>query len=78
MTLEAPNVTKRRRPSVKIFTTGGAIDKTYTAGRLEVGGPHVQRIVHDGRVRGDHEVEPLCREDNSTAKTGLKPSETTC
>jgi len=49
---------------IKIFTTGGSIDKTYTAGRLEVGGPHVQRIVHDGRVHGDYEVEPLCRKNS--------------
>lgn len=57
-------MTTRQPPRIKVFTTRGSIDKTYSAGRLEVGVPQVQRILQNGRIWADCEVESLCRKDS--------------
>lgn len=49
-----------------IFTTGGSIDKIYSTqvSNFIVGAPQVERILNEGNVTFDYEVESLCRKDS--------------
>jgi L-asparaginase len=51
---------------VKIFTTGGSIDKGYSTkeSSFVVQGPEVGNILGDANVDLDYEVEPLLRKDS--------------
>jgi L-asparaginase len=51
---------------VKIFTTGGSIDKTYstqTSG-FEVGAPQIGRILQEANLQLDYSIEPLMQKDS--------------
>lgn len=54
------------RLDVKIFTTGGTIDKTYFDAKsaYEVGDPQIIEILHAANVGLDYEVEVLFRKDS--------------
>ena len=51
---------------VKIFTTGGTIDKTYfdAKSRYEVGDPQITTILKEAHVTTDVDVEALFRKDS--------------
>jgi L-asparaginase len=51
---------------IKIFTTGGSIDKRYstTESDLVVGLPQIERILREGNVTCDCEIEPLLQKDS--------------
>ncbi|MGD2105870.1 MAG: asparaginase domain-containing protein [Anaerolineae bacterium] len=51
---------------VKIFTTGGSIDKRYSTQESEftIGEPAVGRILRQANVTLDYEIEPLVRKDS--------------
>jgi L-asparaginase len=51
---------------VKIFTTGGSIDKGYSTknSSFVVQGPEVGNILEDAHVNLDYEVEPLLAKDS--------------
>ena len=51
---------------LKIFTTGGTIDKIYFDAKsdFEVGEPQIGRILADARVVFDYEIEQLMRKDS--------------
>ena len=51
---------------IKIFTTGGSIDKRYSTqeSSFVVGPPQVERILQDGNVTVDYEIESLLRKDS--------------
>lgn len=51
---------------IKIFTTGGSIDKTYstqTSG-FKVGSPQISRILAEANVQLDVSIEPLMQKDS--------------
>lgn len=52
--------------SLKIFTTGGTIDKIYFDAKSEfsVGEPQVTRILDEGNVSFNYDVEELMRKDS--------------
>lgn len=52
--------------SIKIFTTGGTIDKTYfdAKSEYEVGDPQIIDILRIANVAVDYEVETLLRKDS--------------
>ena len=51
---------------IKIFTTGGSIDKLYSTEKSDfvVGAPQIERILEEGNVTIDYEVESLLRKDS--------------
>jgi L-asparaginase len=51
---------------IKVFTTGGSIDKTYSTqvSNFVVGAPQVDDILRDSNVTFDYEVESLCSKDS--------------
>lgn len=51
---------------IKIFTTGGSIDKHYAtqSSSFEVGEPQAAAILQAGNVTLEYEVEPLLRKDS--------------
>ena len=51
---------------VKIFTTGGTIDKTYfdAKSEYEVGDPQIRDILQVANVGTEHEIEGLFRKDS--------------
>ena len=51
---------------IKVFTTGGSIDKTYSTqvSTFIVGAPQVDRILNESNVTFEYEVESLCRKDS--------------
>lgn len=51
---------------IKIFTTGGSIDKTYSTqvSNFVVGAPQVGQILRESNVTFDYEVESLCQKDS--------------
>lgn len=52
--------------SIKIFTVGGSIDKRYSTqeSNFVVGPPQVERILQEGNVTVDYEIESLMRKDS--------------
>ncbi len=51
---------------VKIFTTGGTIDKIYfdDLSSYEVGPPRVGEILKTAKVNFDYQIEEICRKDS--------------
>ena len=51
---------------VKIFTTGGTIDKVYFDEKsdYQVGEPQIGAILHDANVLSEYEIETLLRKDS--------------
>lgn len=51
---------------IKIFTVGGSIDKRYSTleSSFVVGSPQVERILQEGNVTVDYEIESLLRKDS--------------
>lgn len=51
---------------IKIFTTGGSIDKGYSTVESDfvVGEPQIASILRDANVALEYEVEPLLRKDS--------------
>lgn len=51
---------------IKIFTTGGSIDKLYSTRKSDfvVGPPQIERILREGNVALDYEIESLLRKDS--------------
>lgn len=51
---------------IKIFTTGGSIDKRYATQESDfvVGPPQIERILRAGNVTFDYEIESLLRKDS--------------
>ena len=51
---------------VKIFTTGGSLDKGYSTkeSAFVVGEPEIESILREARVTFDYEVESLLRKDS--------------
>ena len=51
---------------IKIFTTGGSIDKGYSTRDSEfvVQGPEIGTILEDGNVTVDYDIEPLFGKDS--------------
>jgi L-asparaginase len=51
---------------IKIFTTGGSIDKQYSTleSAFVVGSPAVEGILQEANVTADYEIEPLMRKDS--------------
>lgn len=51
---------------IKIFTTGGSIDKYYSTqtSLFEVGSPQVETILHEANLTIEFEVEGLLRKDS--------------
>ena len=51
---------------VKIFTTGGTIDKVYFDERSDfrIGPPQIDEILHDANVKCGYEIERLLRKDS--------------
>lgn len=51
---------------IKIFTTGGTIDKIYfdDLSKYKVGEPHVGEILKTAKVNFDYEIEEICRKDS--------------
>jgi L-asparaginase len=52
--------------TIKIFTTGGSIDKQYStqASAFVVGSPAIEHILHEANVTLDWEIEPLLEKDS--------------
>jgi len=57
---------RRSHPMIKIFTTGGTIDKTYFDARseYEVGEPQIVDILREANVTVPYEVETVLRKDS--------------
>ncbi|MCB0046450.1 MAG: asparaginase [Caldilineaceae bacterium] len=55
-----------KRPSIRIFTTGGTIDKVYFDAKSEfqVGEPQISDVLHEANVTFDFAVESLMRKDS--------------
>lgn len=51
---------------IKIFTTGGTIDKVYfdAKSEYEVGTPNIEKIFHELAVGFEYDIEPLFRKDS--------------
>ena len=51
---------------IKIFTTGGSIDKTYSTqvSDFVVGEPHIGRVLMDANVNLEYEIEALIAKDS--------------
>jgi L-asparaginase len=51
---------------IKIFTTGGSLDKGYSTGEsaFVVQDPRIEEILTEGNVTFEHEIEPLFRKDS--------------
>ena len=51
---------------LKIFSTGGTIDKVYfdAASAYAVGDPQIETVFADAHVAFDYEIEPLMRKDS--------------
>lgn len=51
---------------IKIFTTGGSIDKHYSTQVSDfiVGDPQIAQLLQDGNVAVEYEVEPLTQKDS--------------
>jgi len=51
---------------IKIFTTGGSIDKTYSTkeSAFVVGEPEIERILQEANVNVDYEVESILKKDS--------------
>lgn len=51
---------------IKILTAGGSIDKVYSTSQSDfvVGLPQIERILREGNVTIDFDVEPLLRKDS--------------
>ena len=52
---------------IKIFTTGGTIDKSmfsYDTLNYEVADPQILRILEQSNVRFEYEVETICKKDS--------------
>lgn len=51
---------------IKILTVGGSIDKVYSTSQSDfvVGLPQIERILREGNVTIDFDVEPLLRKDS--------------
>ncbi|MEW5872546.1 MAG: asparaginase domain-containing protein [Chloroflexota bacterium] len=51
---------------IKVFTTGGSIDKAYStqSSSFEVGEPQVASILCDANAAFEYEIEPLLRKDS--------------
>jgi L-asparaginase len=56
----------RERPNLRIFTTGGTIDKSYRfeENGLDVGDPFVIETLRIANVQFDYQVTPLERKDS--------------
>ena len=52
--------------NIKIFTTGGTIDKIYFDAKSEfqVGDPHIQEVLEEANVVFSYEVESLLKKDS--------------
>ncbi len=52
--------------SVKIFTTGGTLDKVYfdAGSEFQVGEPGIVEVLHEANVAFDYDVESLMRKDS--------------
>jgi L-asparaginase len=52
--------------SIKIFTTGGTLDKVYfdANSEFQVGEPGVVEVLHEANVAFSYDVEPLMRKDS--------------
>ncbi|MCG8427426.1 MAG: asparaginase domain-containing protein [Chromatiales bacterium] len=51
---------------IKIFTTGGTIDKIYfdQKSQFEVGEPQIEQLLTEANITFDYDVEPLMRKDS--------------
>jgi L-asparaginase len=56
----------RHNPSIKIFTTGGTIDKVYfdEKSTYEVGEPQIGEVLERSDVVIDYSIENLCHKDS--------------
>jgi L-asparaginase len=55
------------KPSLKIFTTGGTIDKVvYSYGSLNyvVGDPQIRQLLEESNVRFTYTIESICKKDS--------------
>ena len=61
---------------LKIFTTGGTIDKIYfdDLSRYEVGPPQIGEILKEARVSFDYEIEEIARKDSLYLTDGDRTS----
>jgi L-asparaginase len=57
---------ERRNMKIKIYTTGGTIDKVYfdKKSKYEVGEPTVEQILSEAQVNFDYECESLFKKDS--------------
>ena len=57
---------ERRNMKIKIYTTGGTIDKVYfdKKSKYEVGEPTVEQILREAQVNFDYECESLLKKDS--------------
>jgi L-asparaginase len=57
---------ERRNMEIKIYTTGGTIDKVYfdKKSKYEVGEPTVEQILREAQVNFDYECESLLKKDS--------------
>ena len=51
---------------IKVFTTGGTIDKIYfdQKSQFQVGEPQISEILKEANVTFDYEIEPILRKDS--------------
>ena len=51
---------------IKVFTTGGSIDKRYSTQESDfvVGPPQIERLLREGNVTFDYDIESLLRKDS--------------
>ena len=51
---------------IKILTTGGSIDKRYSTeeSNFVVGSPQIERLLREGNVTFDYDIESLLRKDS--------------
>jgi L-asparaginase len=58
--------------SIKIFTTGGSIDKVYStqSSQFEVGAPQAGTILDEAKVTFEYEIEPLLAKDSLEISDG--------
>lgn len=63
-----PSVAGEYRPhvTIKIFTTGGTLDKVYfdASSEFQVGEPGIVEVLHEANVAFTYEVESLMRKDS--------------
>jgi len=54
------------RIKIKIYTTGGSIDKTYSTRESDfiVAAPVITQVLNEANIDLDYEVVPICRKDS--------------